>query len=220
MQNSGIVTDSNNVLKLSDNIIPDIHLGGIDNLNPDIILPFRILKTHNNYKPEYQNSILLFRNPADALCSYFHFQFGTDMLTRDVSVDEFAIQEATNWSKHANSFLLKFNELNSVIITYEQLHSEPVLTLKRILSFLNYKTDVETVVKAIQNHTFDKHKGRWQLKEEDGKGGAFFRKGKIDSAIDELRPESLEAIEYCCAKTYSTIRELEINQIKDFNANH
>lgn len=220
MQKNGIATNSNNVLELSDNIIPDMHQGGIDDLSPDVILPFRILKTHNNYKPEYQNSILLFRNPADALCSYFHFQFGTDQLTTDISIDEFTTKEATNWSSHANSFLSKLNELNSLIITYEQLYKEPILTLRRILFFLDYKTDIGIIVKAIQNHTFDKHKGKWQLKEENGKSGAFFRRGKIDSAIDELKHESLEVIEYYCAKTYNIVKQLETNQIKDFNANY
>lgn len=209
MQCSGLSTDSENVLIASDEIIPDMHLVDLQNHTCSLSLPFQIIKTHNSFEEGYQSFIFLVRNPIDALCSFFHYNFGINKLNDDVSIDSFVIQEADGWIKHTNSFLQAYQSTDSIIMTYESLHKNPVQTLYKILEFLKYKAETHVIQKAIENHSFSKHKGKWKLKQAGDKGGAFFRKGKVGSGIDELDAKTVAYIQNRCFDVYQNVQNLE-----------
>ncbi len=221
MQCHDIDTNSKNVLECSDKIIPDEHCCDINNLDERIKLPFRIIKTHHKFDTRFQKTIFLFRSPADSLTSYFHFLFGTEKIEKkyENNIDLFVIEKSQEYKRYCESFL-NSQRKDMLFISYESLFENAVLSLKRVLSFLNYTTNDTIITKAIDNHTFDKHKGTWKLKTEGNKGGSFFRKGKIGSSKNELKEETLRNLEKSLMVIHNELLQIEEKQIKDYYANN
>ena len=217
MQNAGLKTTSDNVLKDSDLIIPDIHCHDINTRHKSVQLPFQIIKTHHPRNNTMDKCIFLFRNPGDALVSFFHYQFGHNNLDPKFK-DDINIFVATHidiWINYTKSFL--DSPSNTLFISYEELHNNTSETLNKVVKYLNYPINPKIIQTAIDNHSFKQHKGKWKLKEENGKGGAFFRKGKVGSRFDELNNETLKLLNTKTDELFKTIQKIEKSQIGDFN---
>jgi len=107
-----------------------------------------------------QKTIFLFRHPADALCSYYHFHRRYEHLKKYVEggIEKFCLQNIDEWCEHMASYINAKNIFPDKIffISYELLHYQAVMALKRITEFLNFKINGQMLKKAIDNHTFQK----------------------------------------------------------------
>lgn len=188
------------------NIIPDVYRVDIEEWNQDSRinqLPFRIIKTHELYQEEYRKVIYIFRKPADSLSSLYHYAIGR-FTSEEPGINEFCRSHVDKYSHHIQNYIdAKERKPDEIIfISYENLQQIPMQVLQKVSNFLNIQVTNEMCKKALDNQSFENVKSLSKLEEPsrlgfDEKGGYrnFFRQGKVNSAKDELSPETVELIE-------------------------
>ncbi|MGF1500162.1 MAG: sulfotransferase domain-containing protein [Elainellaceae cyanobacterium] len=196
-------------------VIPDLHCHGIIDCDPRLQLPFRLIKAHCFYNPELTARIVyLFRRPADVLCSYyyFHLRYESSRYVAADGIDSFCRQQLSNYVKHLTGYIeAKIRRSNDIfLISYENLHRNPVPTLQSLFSFCNYPVSDQIIERAIENHLFDNHHKHERV-EELGYFERFFRKGEIGSATEELQASTIALIEKRALTLYDTLYSLEVN---------
>ena len=179
-----------------DKIIPDLHVHDLKKHKVIFNMPHRLIKTHQNYsKIKNHKTICLFRSPADVLCSYFHFHrrykhlYGKTLL----GIDRFCVGYIDDWSKHIKSYINGYKKGKILFVSYEELHSDTLNTLKKFFQFYGLDVDDEIILKSISNHEFSKKRKNEKISTSH-KNEYFFRKGKISSSSAELNPETIALI--------------------------
>jgi hypothetical protein len=197
-------------------IIPDMHQHSDKwqelKMPPGIESPFTLLKTHWQWDLFKARSVFVFRNPEDSLCSYFHYHRRYDHLRGKTTqgLDAFCREFVDEWC-HTQSYIngkrINSNEIH--FTSYESLHSNPIESLGRILRFLHMEPARFQVELAIENHQFEK-----QQKTEKAvpNNEPFYRKGKVDSAREELSQDTLAFIKNKAESSYIVAENIEQSQ--------
>ena len=193
---------------------------------------FIFLKTHNfcgeiNNRPftsaKYTiGFIYVVRDPREVVVSYSNhfktsFEESVNMITS--SKPAVLLNEGINypvfiynWGINYSSWK-KFNNVLSITIKYEDMVSEPYLTFKNILKFLNNlglpAIDEHKLSNSLKNTSFSSLQN---LEKRDGfkeqhllKDIKFFNKGSVDSWKKKLSKKNIEIIEN---KFYKEMKEL------------
>jgi len=150
--------------------IPDIH-------RP---IPFdppddgRLLcKTHFAYSPthpkieETERALLIIRDPRDVLFSTLNYRRLSGLTTKQMSDETFAKRFIANmgdpdflsigfgtWLSHIQSWQSQ-TAFPVETVRYEDLKADPISTLKKIVTFLDYPLDDEAINAAIKASSFD-----------------------------------------------------------------
>jgi len=183
-----------------DHVIPNIHDKNLHLIDPRLNLPFRLVKTHQKYSEIPQKTILLFRYPADALCSYYYFHRRYEHLKKFVrdGIDKFCLENTGEWCKQMASYIGAKNKFPDKIlfVSYELLHYRAEELLKRIADFLNLSVNRQMLKQAIKHHTFQKHNQQEKVSGEIGTKyyEHFFRKGSIGAYKEDLKLETIRFI--------------------------
>ena len=176
-----------------------------------------ILKTHNfagsmkDYPFTDSNNtcgvIYLIRDPRSVAVSYaYHgnisFEKSVDLLLNEERIginDKIYIEARLSWSIHAQSWIN--SKWPKVIIRYEDLHNDPFIYFKSILSFLRkfikFEIDDEKIKKTIEICSFknlSEEEKRVGFKEQTGSVN-FFRKGEIHEWKKTLPKNLIRKIE-------------------------
>ncbi|MEI2419037.1 sulfotransferase domain-containing protein, partial [Arthrospira platensis SPKY2] len=210
------------------NIIPDAYKVNIELWYQDSRiskLPFRIIKTHEPYDPVYTKVIHVFRQPADALCSYYHYLLRSkNFRESNQDIDTFCSKHVKNWCFRVDSYIqAKMQRADSILfVSYEKLHEDPINSLEAVSKFIGLKVDKQMLLKSIDNQTFDKLQELQKCEDENKLGfyetggyQNFFRKGKVTKAYDELSVKTIERIERHALAIYQKARDLEIDDTSD-----
>ncbi len=205
-------------LPISENeVVPDMHQHGDVweglKMREGMGTPYNILKTHWVWDRYRQPSAYIFRKPEDSLCSYFHFHLRFEAMRPKTlqGIDAFCREFVKEWCEHTESFIRAYRQdaLKVHLTSYENLHRDPVQSLTGILGFLGVESARFEIEKAIDNHSFEKQK-RIEVVPQNAEG--FFRKGKTDSAREELRPETLAFIREKTDALYIVAQNMEESQ--------
>jgi len=218
------------------NFIPDIYKEKLDIWNRDPRVkqvPFRIVKSHEFYDPRYIKIIYLFRKPADALCSLYHYWLGDPDQREEIlkqGIDDFCKAKVEQWQTHVESYL-EAKEKNTekiLFISYESLSesAETILT-KTTKNFLGLKKSTRRICKiAVEHQKFEELQKIQKLEDtsllgfwEAGGYQNFFRKGKVNSSKDELKQSTIDFIESNTMATYNLAKSIEELDFKE-EANH
>lgn len=151
----------------------------------------RVFMTHWQFKPSFENVILVIRNPWDVLYSYFHFLNGT----RRKRKKKFSLPEVITHEKRGIRSLVAHNESfiknceNLLIVTYENMHVTPEKEVRRIADFLGLEVDGEIIKTAIKKSSF---KSMRKVEVKKGRrietpGFLFTRSGKIGEGLKEIK---------------------------------
>jgi hypothetical protein len=163
----------------------------------------RFIKAHFPYnskaKKIVNNAIYIVRDGRDALLSYWYFCNQRD--NTFIPLDEFIeISSKGNkypygsWGNHVDSWL-NANISRKLIIKYEDMISDPHKELKKTLNFLGYDKDNNKINYAVESSSFGSLK---KIQETKGlniknlKNVNFFRKGKVNSYLDEFTEKELQ----------------------------
>ena len=201
-------------------VIPDLYqVNSAKELSShDLILIKRIFKTHIFYSSSISQKIIyLFRNPFDALCSYYYFHQRYDTLKAKTEggIDAFCIQHLQDYVEHVRGYihakLLRQNNLH--LVSYENLHLKSVQTLESLLFFCDISSCKKKCQKAVSNHEFVKHQQREKV-QELGYNINFFRRGESGVAKGELRLETIQKIEKQALPLYEVLKSLESEQMR------
>ena len=196
LQVHGINTDIHSC-EDTDSVIPDIHQKQLTNIDERLKLPYRLIKTHDVFNPLVQKTIYIFRETADALCSYYHFLKDISKKKDVGDIDSFCINTLGEWYKHVYSYVNAYKSKGAKIlfVSYELLHEDPITALLSISEFLGLEVNKKMCARAVKNQEFQKHKNQ---------SVTFYRKGVIGSSREDLKETTLKYIE---EKTQSLYEE-------------
>ena len=206
------------------NIIPGVYSRDIREWDRDSRInqiTFRIIKTHELYNQDGNKVIYIFRNPADCLCSYYHYKLARYEKFRkcNPAPNQFCLNAVYEWCKHIESYILaKETDFGNVLfVSYAKMQLNPALVLKETASFLGLKISNRACFIAANNQSFSNLQKLACTTDrnllginESGAYNNFFRKGKINSARDDLQPETIELIDSISHKDYTKAKSLEL----------
>lgn len=174
-----------------------------------------IVKTHNAMAqregipfvtPEVtQGAIYVIRNPMDVTVSFSH-HYGLSLDDTIEALASTAHQIRTNdrgvfqylgtWSEHAKSWV-EANGLNLLTLRYEDMHSNPMKTFGRAVSYLGLPRDPARLKRAIKFSSFSEAASQEKQKgfaERSRSADRFFRSGKAGTWRGHLSDEQVTRI--------------------------
>lgn len=164
------ITDGNCNLDNVRTIIPPIDRK-ID-IEYDKLKRPRIFKSHFLYRREFKNVIYITRDPRDVAVSYYFYNLRRMNMDKDTSFSEFVEMFNSgnlgfcSWKTHVNSWLNNKKD-RLLLVKYEDLHSNPIRELEKIVKFMDLEVVPEKLIKAVNESSFDKlssnekEKGKW-----------------------------------------------------------
>ncbi len=193
-------------------LVPDVHVPQHAMEHPAHArfgLRRRILKSHNLTALAGHRLLYVFRDPADALVSYYHFHRLQEAMRPLVAagLEAFCGQMAGGWCRHVELALEAHSRApaETLLISYEMLAEDGPATLARALRFLGHETAPGIIAAALERNAFAK----LRAKEEKQRAGAsefFFRRGQVGAARDEMRPEALAQLATATQPVYQRAR--------------
>lgn len=198
-------------------LIPDMHQHGDVwkglAMPADIESPYTVLKTHWRWDLFGQRSAYIYRRPEDSLCSYFHYHRRYEHMRAQTldGIDAFCRRFVDEWCLHTQSFIqAQRRDPGSIQFTaYETLHSDTERALGRIVRYLGLEPTHEQLHTAVENHAFENQQ---KSETEIPNNERFFRKGKVNSAQEELLPETLAYIRNKAESLYIMAENIELTQ--------
>ena len=159
-----------------------------------------LARTHRHYSSifdRFDKGIFIYRNPLDTLVSEYYFNKNQTEAKYQVSetIDEFVKSRLILWELHTQSYLSQNRFLH---LKYEDIQSEPIRQLRRVIEYLGYPFDPIIGQKSIELSSFQsiKKMGRENNQEYGNAGpkfkGEFARKGKIAGFSEELQPSTIK----------------------------
>lgn len=162
------------------------------------------IRTHYHYVKDFSlfnKSIYIYRNPLDTLVSTFHFKSQhadpnigfSDHEKWDI--DSFVLHNLKLWELHVNSYL---NAPNILIVKYEDLKSDAIPQLRKIITYLGHDFDENIGRKSIEVSSFQNIQKMGREKNEIfGNGGTqfkgeFARKGIVGGYKDSLNQTTIQ----------------------------
>jgi hypothetical protein len=150
-----------------------------------------------------RRAIYVMRDPRDVACSMTRhlgktYEEAVEFMNRQAYLGgaPHVRHFINNWSQHIHSWTNQ-NKVPTIIIRYEDLHTDPAKELREIVAFLDWEVDEDRIQAAVEANTFDKLQAdeRKNGFQEARKHGPFFRRGIVGAWRDELTPELVQAIE-------------------------
>ncbi len=191
-----------------DKIIPDVHCHQLHEAAGDpSISTHRFYKSHisplqmsqflgvpSAQKVRY---IYLYRNPEDALLSFYYFKlrYPESSNVAEQGPDAFCKREFSQWVSHVSQALsYKEDDDSLYLIRYEDLHGATEQVLVQLWNWLEIPMPREVCSVATNHMQFSKLQEFESRYNTNTSGHQFFRKGQIGSAANELTNETIEQI--------------------------
>jgi hypothetical protein len=191
-------------------LIPDLHVHEMEHPARTVFgMPTRIFKSHNLRDLRGRRIVYIFREPVDALTSYFHFHVREKMEPELVAQgpDAFCQAMLPGWCEHVRMALDEFATAPSrmLLVSYEMLLDDGPRALGAITHFLGLMADEAMLAAAIERNKFENLRaveaGNPQNPEE-----FFFRKGRAGAGREELTTETQRAIAAVAKPFYDRAR--------------
>lgn len=189
---------------------PTVHRGSLE--RPDataFALPWRLLKSHNIRDLRGFRMVYLFREPADAIVSYYHLRARKGNAPASLSLGQFCGATLGDWCEHVRLGLEQraaFPE-RTLLVAYEQMKNDPAGTLRSVVDFLGWPAVNAQITIAVEACDFEQLRAREQQRKPQIAQKQFFRKGRIGGGAEELSPELLSRIERVAGPIYAKARE-------------
>lgn len=208
LQNHGVETATELAVH-PDEIIPDFYCEMIGRRNTAVPTPGLLVKTHDLFghlRQQFGDAVgqapggncrhlYIFRTPEDALVSFYHLQKREKYVKTGagLDIDGFCLKNYTQWIAHVSSYLEARERSTAIFFaSYDQLLENPDAVLIEMLSWLGVRHTQGTVARAVQNMKFG------NLRALEARDSAdkppVFRKGRVGSGSQELKPETVAEI--------------------------
>lgn len=210
LQRAGIETTTEFPVELRA-IVPDYQTDDIDAAEARFCEPFRIVKSHDLSAIAGRRTIYVLRQPADTLCSLYHYRVRNKQI-EGVAIDDFCLASLDAWRRHYETALAakRARPGGVLFVSYEGLHENAEDVLRTAARFLDTRASGAMIARAVANHTFEKRKANQEQRVARGEDLRYpFRKGAIGSSAGELRAETAAAIAAASAEVFARAREAE-----------
>ena len=155
-------------------------------------------------------AVYIARNPLDVAVSFANHQgWSLENTVRAMSNPEYCLRGDRysargqlyeflgRWDDHVRSWLEQ-NELDVMLVRYEDLHADPFSAFTAVLLHLKIPVERKKVALAIEQSSFRHLRAQEEQAGFTGKnpaGGRFFRRGEIGAWRDELASELVEQLQ-------------------------
>ncbi len=171
-------------------IIPDIHK------NPEDIskVPYKpiIIKSHNIFRNDYKQVIYIYRDGRDVSVSYYHHLRGKGWIPLQMDFQEFYWEKFMkgdvffgDWAVHIDSWLKKTK--NILLIKYEDLQTDTLNEVTKILKFCKISSEKQKLIKAIDLST----KKNMAIDELKNKNNSIDHKGIVTNSFKFVRKATI-----------------------------
>ena len=179
-------------------LIPDLHVHDMDHpARVRFKMPTRIFKSHNLRALRGRRMVYIFREPGDALTSYYHFHVRERIEPEMVAggPDLFCRTFLPGWCEHLQLALDEHAVAPErlLLVAYEMLLRDGVRALGRIADFLGLPVDEAGLATAVEKARFEKLRER-EAQNPQHPDEYFFRKGRPGTGREELSEETQAAI--------------------------
>lgn len=138
-------------------LIPDLHL---TSASSETDSQTGILKTHVSYQPGFRRVVYLVRDGRDVAVSYFYHwqkqQGGRSLMSFPAFLELFnsgQLDSFGRWGDHVLSWL-DGGTRNLLLVRYEDLKSDTVRELRKVLAFLGIRVKEEALFSAAESSEF------------------------------------------------------------------
>lgn len=226
LQKNGYQTDTTLPVH-HDRVIPDRDFNALGEIPALERVPGLTVKTHDRYgavtrlypasRREQVRHLYLFRDPADALVSYYHFHHRYDHLKaalKGTGIDTFCLQRAEEWKAHVEGYLdaVEGEDRSIFLGSYEALSDDPVPLLQALFEWLDYPVSREEAERAVDHHRFRKLQ-RKEARDPVNREELFYRKGKVGGGRAELSAETVEELQRRCGGILGRARKLVARRV-------
>lgn len=208
-----ILTNQSADFDTLDNTIPKVGEHG----TAPSILPSggRLIQTHQPWRKEYKQAILLVRDVRDVVLSDYAWDESLN-LTKHYDITTFddyllpwlkgRVQTMGNWQDHTHSWLdspLAKNG-NLLLLRFEDIRRNTEDALVRIVEFLGLPADLDVIRNAVANNTVERMRAKEdaskkydprRLGRRSGEEHRFIRKGSVGGWRDRLTEAQVQLIE-------------------------
>jgi len=124
----------------------------------ELEMPFRIIKSHAIVQIAKHSMIYLFRHPADALVSYYHFnirQYG-QAFGSSITLPQFCRQLVQVYCEHLlfAMNLVRADRTKICLTSYEEIYDDPHEQLRHVMRFLSIDMPDSIVQKSVRKNDF------------------------------------------------------------------
>ncbi|MDZ7771605.1 MAG: sulfotransferase domain-containing protein [Balneolaceae bacterium] len=208
LQKNGRQTDTTLPIH-HDKLIPDRDFNAVAEAERLPHAPGLTVKTHDRIETIQKlypasrrgevRHIYIYRNPADALVSHYHFHLRYEHLADklgNTGVDAFCLEQFDSWKEHVESYLEAFEggEEAIFILSYEQLSENAVPLLLELCEWLDFPVEPGQAERAVEHHRFKKLQQK-EAVDPVNEEELFFRKGKVGGGREELQTSTLEELD-------------------------
>ncbi len=173
-------------------IVPDVHACHFYKRYGSVCY----FKSHHLPQPNYRRVVYLLRDGRDAMVSYYHYQmamYGAADLLQMVSEKGLW---PSSWHEHVETWSANPHGAEMIVLKYEDLKSNPLREMRRFCDFAGLKPDNASIMRVIAQASFENLRGK-EKKEGFVKAwprhASFFRRGQVNSYLDEMPAEVLAA---------------------------
>jgi hypothetical protein len=179
-------------------LIPDLHVHEMEHpARTAFGMPTRIFKSHNLRDLRGRRIVYIFREPADALTSYFHFHVREKMEPELVAqgLDAFCQAMLPGWCEHVRMALDEYAAAppRMLLVSYERLLHDGAQALGAITQFFRLTGDEAVLTAAIERNRFENLRAK-EAQNPQNPEEFFFRKGRAGTGREELTIETQRAI--------------------------
>lgn len=202
------------VLSISDLYIPDMHCHDINSesgISKYNLLPIKTHSKFNEVAFKSNKVILLYRNPADCLISYYYYLKAQGKIHPhdEQAKDSFALSNIQDWIDFYESYLN--SKISVTTVSYENLHTNPERILAKIMETIGIRAPIEIYAKSVERNKFSNYRGKWRLSDAGNPNNYFFRKGETGEGVKEFSQNCLNALHSAFQKTLDRLKYLENN---------
>ncbi len=180
----------------------------------------RFHKVHDSYTylpngkplfpPETINKVVyIVRNPLDLSISFSNYlSHSLDQTIEYMGCNDFSLatgklrlnyqlpQKLLSWSQHVSSWL-NAEDINLLLIRYEDMKFNPLETFSRVAEFLNLPRDIPSIMAALDHCSMEKlqlQETTNGFKENASRTNRFFRKGMVGEWREQLSEKQIAKI--------------------------
>lgn len=198
-------------------LLPTVHVAAPDDPAQEAFgLRTRLLKSHNIADLSGRRMVYIFREPADALVSFYHHRrrkLARKGVELEETLDGFCQRRVPVWCEHVRLGLEQHGAFpgDTLLLAYEDLHARTQAALRGVVDFLGLPASDAQLAEAIERNRFERLRSKEEQKAappaSSAPGEFFFRKGRVGGGGEELCAESVRLLERAARPLYRRAAE-------------
>lgn len=160
----------------------------------------RLIKTHENYRPEYRKAVYLVRDARDVLLSEYAYQkakgwFESDFDSYLLAFLKGKVNAYGSWQEHVRDWTgAASRSANILVLRYEPMRQNTVAALEKVFQFIGVEVGREQLQKAVDSNSLERMKAK-EDKSRQLRQDRFVRSGSVRGWEGKLTAAQLELID-------------------------